>query len=395
MAIFTFLKDDILECIPIKNTLNEEFGEAPEFHIWHFKLGELTTDGYYNIAARILSSGHDVFIHQTVEITLSFFSAKVFNTRIVPIIDRMIDSPLVIGGQRDCAIPECEYIAMINKLPNTEELHRYAQSRIEGVLSEYYPQTQESSMKLANYIKHRYKRSETIYNHLHSQKIPDEAISDIQEMDCAKMQFALDRMEELLAVADRYVERQWQGEIEKIILLLFPQYVAKVTHLQMPDTLDHKKYREIDIALISMTGCIDIVEIKRPEVYQLLSKNPISSCRNNYIPSRKLSSAVMQAEKYLENLERWGRIGESKIRMKYKLPAIHIRQPRAILILGRDSELDCEQKMSDFEIIRRKFAHVLDIITYDGLTKRLQNAIMQIKGLKKMERETQKEKDSE
>lgn len=376
-ALFTFAKDDILVKMPIKDVLHEEFGDNTEHHIWHFKLGELTEDGYYNIPARILLSHHDVYIHKAVQIKEILFASKVFNTRIVPIIDRMINAPLIIGGDRDCAIPECEYIAMISRLPTNDELHLYAQSRIEGVLNEYYPQTQESSSRLSDYIKRRYKRSDAIYNQLHSLGNPNDAIADIQEMDCAKMQFAVDRMDELLAVADKYVEKQWQKEIEKIIFLAFPQYVAKVSPLKIPDSIGDAKYREIDIALVSMSGNVDIVEIKRPEEWQLLSHRP--NHRDNYIPSRKLSCAVMQAEKYLANLKRWGHRGEDKISKRLGFPGVVIRQPRAMLIMGRDAELDCTQKRSDFEIIKREFSHMLDIVTYDDLISRLKNAVKQFK----------------
>jgi hypothetical protein len=49
---------------------------------------------------------------------------------------------------------------------------------------------------------------------------------------------------------------------------------------------------------------------------------------------------------------------------------IKIVNPKGFLILGRDWNLTDEQK-SDFEVIRRKYRNVVDIITYDDLVRRL------------------------
>ncbi len=87
----------------------------------------------------------------------------------------------------------------------------------------------------------------------------------------------------------------------------------------------------------------------------------------------------MQAEKYIANLEMWGGKGEKEIGRRLNQQCVMIRHPRAILILGRDSELDSKKKKSDFEIIKCKFTHMLDILTYDDLINRLKNAMTQRK----------------
>ena len=86
----------------------------------------------------------------------------------------------------------------------------------------------------------------------------------------------------------------------------------------------------------------------------------------------------MQAEKYLANLERWGNDGERAIAKRIHLDRVTIRTPKTILILGRTAELDNDQKKSDFEIIRRKFANVIDVLTYDDLIARLENLLLQL-----------------
>ena len=116
------------------------------------------------------------------------------------------------------------------------------------------------------------------------------------------------------------------------------------------------------------------------EPHQLLSKKPGS--RGNYTPSSSLSEAIMQVEKYLFHLSKWGRHGEEDILTKRKseLPPdfeIRITNPKGILILGRDKDFTEDQRF-DFEIIKRKYANIVDIMTYDDLLRRLNNIINMI-----------------
>ena len=87
----------------------------------------------------------------------------------------------------------------------------------------------------------------------------------------------------------------------------------------------------------------------------------------------------MQAEKYLFHLNKWGQAGEREIYEKRKsdLPdgiKLQITNPQALILLGRDNDFTGEQRF-DFEIIRRKYANMVDIMTYDDLLRRLENII--------------------
>ena len=87
----------------------------------------------------------------------------------------------------------------------------------------------------------------------------------------------------------------------------------------------------------------------------------------------------MQAEKYLFHLNKWGQAGEREIyeKRKSKLPdgiKLQITNPKALILLGRDNDFTGEQRF-DFEIIRRKYANMVDIMTYDDLLRRLENII--------------------
>ena len=85
----------------------------------------------------------------------------------------------------------------------------------------------------------------------------------------------------------------------------------------------------------------------------------------------------MQCEKYIYFLSRNAEIIEKELNKKYEsfFPngySLKIVNPKALLIIGK-SVLQ-EQKF-DFEIIRRKYKSVIDIITYDDLINRFETAI--------------------
>lgn len=53
---------------------------------------------------------------------------------------------------------------------------------------------------------------------------------------------------------------------------------------------------------------------------------------------------------------------------------IKIANPNAMTLLGRDNDFAGQQRF-DFEIIRCRYANMLDIMTYDDLLRRVLNII--------------------
>jgi hypothetical protein len=51
-----------------------------------------------------------------------------------------------------------------------------------------------------------------------------------------------------------------------------------------------------------------------------------------------------------------------------------IVNPQGILILGRSEQLNRQQK-DDFELIKRQYKHIAEIMTYDDLIRRIDNII--------------------
>ena len=55
-----------------------------------------------------------------------------------------------------------------------------------------------------------------------------------------------------------------------------------------------------------------------------------------------------------------------------------IVNPQGILLLGRSVDFNTQQKR-DFELIKRQYKHVADIMTYDDLIQRLKNIVSALK----------------
>ncbi|EKK7677319.1 DUF4263 domain-containing protein, partial [Cronobacter sakazakii] len=182
-------------------------------------------------------------------------------------------------------------------------------------------------------------------------------------------------------------EKQWQNLMIQFLLLLFPKYILVIENITIHDYYSvpgKKKDRFIDIGLIDSSGNLDIIEVKKPFDDKILRR---TEYRGNSVPTSELSGSIMQAEKYLFHLSKWGVKGEENLTKKYesKLPSgmsIHISNPKAIIIVGRDQigngNMTANQKL-DFEIIKRKYTNMMDIITYDDLLRRLDRTISALK----------------
>ena len=183
----------------------------------------------------------------------------------------------------------------------------------------------------------------------------------------------------MLADEVSYSEHQWQEELLQIILLLYPKYIHVFKEAPVRDTYNNKN-RSIDYLLVDSSGNTDIIEIKKPFDKCIVTKR---TYRDNYVPLRELSGTVMQIEKYIFYLNKWGKKGEEKLTSHYKDDIaenfkIKITNPCGLIIMGRTTGLS-EEQIQDFEVIKRKYKNVIDILTYDDLINRLEFTIMQWK----------------
>ncbi len=183
----------------------------------------------------------------------------------------------------------------------------------------------------------------------------------------------------MLAAEDTYDEAALQSEILQIVLLLNPKYIAALERVPIRD-FDRDTMRELDIMLVDVSGNVEIIEIKKPFGKRIVTEG---TYRDNHIPLRELTGAVMQIEKYIFHLNRWGPQGEDALTKRFSasLPEgfrIRITNPSGIAIMGRDHNMSPAQRR-DFDVVRRKYRNVADIVTYDDLLRRLDFVLAQLR----------------
>lgn len=335
---------------------------------YQFIIGKLKGD-YYKLKKSIFQLKNKIYFFKDTKFKVSYFKTNT-NASILPKLDKLITEPIYIGGTEsgNGKISIVEYEALLKFMPNSYEVKLYSESRIESVLSNYISTKDDAENKFNSYL---------------NKKLDFSANKDLTKMfneyEIEKLGTILNQLEEMLSNEKKYSEKQWQEKILQILLLLFPKYIAVFDEVRFEDIYSGKT-RRLDYLLIDYLGHIDIIEIKKPMDAGLVSKNHY---RDNHIPKRELSGTIMQIEKYIYYLNKWGRKGEEKLTKKYKkqLPEdlnIKITNPNGIIIMGRESGLNSDQ-LNDLEIIKRKYKNVVDIITYDDLIKRIQIAMEEMK----------------
>ena len=292
-------------------------------------------------------------------------------------IDDLIDEQIIIGGPRPGVIPEEEFLALLHEFPTSTELTLYARTRINRVLREYLESMSDAEERLATYMERRARSRATARAGAHGR------ITVANALEIEKFSYVRDRLAEMLSDAESYSEADWQTAVADLFLLIFPRYIAVLNKVRVKEWYSKDPgatNREIDLILVAANGYVDIIEIKKPIERGLVSKRLY---RDNHVPVRDLSGAIMQAEKYLFYLSKSGRDGEREIAKRHAsdLPEgleVKIANPKAVILAGRDRDLSMEEK-SDFEFIRRKYSNVVDIISYDDLLRRLDNVIESLK----------------
>ena len=367
---FAFTESDLIS--GPAETEDDETGEP----VFRFRFAT-RRGGYFRIDGRKLGISNAVLIaDRGITLERKLFVAE----RNIGIFRRIAkvkqdDAEIVIGGDREDSIPIEVFRELLNRFPNSGELDRYSSARVETIIGEFF-----DGMKSArdNYEVYLSKRKSSV-----SDKPLEEEQLLRAEID--KFAYLRDTISAWLENAHAYSERDWQRMIMKMILLIFPKYIAVLENVGVADfysSPNRTKKRYIDLCLVDASGNIDVIEIKKPFDNVILSK---TLYRDNGLPARELSGSIMQAEKYLFHLSKWGVAGERDLSKRYgaRLPSampIRITNPKAIIILGRDrlpgsQQPPSESQVLDLELIKRKYANMMDILTYDDLLRRLNNII--------------------
>ncbi|XEG69231.1 DUF4263 domain-containing protein [Edwardsiella tarda] len=363
--VFYFKINDLINP-PLNN--NDDFDD----YVYEFQFGTFSGN-YVIIPGYILNINNELHISKEISLNKGVFSAE-RNISIFGHISRLLDhsNPIFIGGNAYGAIPSNIFRELLAKFPKTNEINKYADARVHTILAQYL-----DGMKDAR------GRYETYLNKVDSKKMDVLDLSAISRLEIEKYTLIRDVIKNALKTKHHWSEAQWQNLMVQFLLLLFPKYILVIENITIHDYYSNpgkKKDRYIDIGLVDSNGNLDIIEVKKPFDDKILRK---TKYRGNSIPTSELSGGIMQAEKYLFHLSKWGAKGEAILTRKYaeRLPSgmsIHISYPKAIIIAGRDqigdANMTTDQKL-DFEIIKRKYANMMDIITYDDLLRRLDRTI--------------------
>ncbi len=332
---------------------------------YRFIVGQLEGE-YYRMDRRFLRIEYDLFMHQSLTFKRKTFVA-VTNLAIFRGFNIYGFEELWVGGDRVEALPNPVFEEMLDQFPTTWELKKYANARVSGIIRNYLPHEEDFEEKYRSYMERKQSRQGF------------QPLDVFSDYEAEKYSDLLEKLKDMLAQAEGYTETQWQVEIIQIIQLLYPKYVHAIPEAPVKDSLAGKD-RYIDFMLVDASGYVDAVELKKPFAECIVTKNLY---RDNHVPMRELNGTVMQLEKYLYHLNRWGQQGEKKLNERYRdqLPdgvAIKVVNPSGMIIMGRDKDLTEDQR-SDFEVIRRKYRHVLEIMTYDDMLRRLEVIRNQLK----------------
>ena len=318
---------------------------------------------YFIIAGEKLGIPYDIWFDKRIDIKLKYFIGE-RNISIFKNIAKIITGNLIIGTEDKADININVFEKMIASMPSSYELERYVQMRIYNILKDEFAKIHDAKKTYEKYMNKKYSKKDIIID------------NDILQNEKTKYKHLLNILKAMLSDENSYNENMWQKQIFDILKIIFPKYIYILREAPVRDYYKDKK-RKIDFLLVDINGNIDIIEIKRPHDELILTENEY---RENYVPKRELAGTAMQIEKYLFFLTKSGKMGEQELNRYFhkKIKSnieIKIINPSGIIIMGSDKGVKKEQ-INDFEIIKRKYKNIIDIITYDDLIRRLEQLII-------------------
>ena len=249
---------------------------------------------------------------------------------------------------------------LLEKFPKTAELDKYAHKRIASIIKDYFPECDKYEAIYEKFIESK--------NSSYASSVPSISKYNAQ-IELEQFTVAYQGLMDMLNRYEAIDEKQWQEKIHNILQLLYPKYICCAREIKF---YGGKKDKQPDFLLVDANGFVDILEIKKADVRML------TQYRSNYVATREISGAIQQIEKYIFCLNSSDKAKEDvSKKLNEFLPEgveVKIVNPQGILLAGRSNEFTDEQK-KDFELIKRQYKHVADIMTYDDLAQRLRNII--------------------
>jgi len=295
-GVFHFEQTDLLKPAPKTNAKIGEF-------IYRFRFGAKEGE-YTRIPGRVLGIDNDVLIGSNLELKRSLFAAErkisIFN-RLAGLLEHT--NPIVVGGDRADAIPLAVFTELLELFPNSYEMDRYADARVSSILSQYVEGMADARGRYEAYLNRKLAKASS----------PSINLDFLKRFEIEKYILIKNVVRDALENKTDLSEDQWQQLMISFLLLLFPKYIKVLQKVAVNDYYSsegRKIRRYIDIALVDANGNLDIIEVKKPFEEKILRK---SQYRGNNIPTSELSGSIMQAEKYLFHLSKWGVAGEKNL----------------------------------------------------------------------------------
>ena len=318
---------------------------------------------YTQLDSEVFGTDHSFYFGNEIKLKPEMFTAY-RNISILRKIDEVIERDFYIGGnwENNNGISKETFDDLLKKFPKTAELDKYAHHRIASILKDYFPECDKYERIYNKYIavsKSACSKNEGNY------------VSEYNlQIELEQFRVAYQDLQRMLGEYEAIDEKQWQAKIHNILQLLYPKYICCAREIKFHGIGKHDK--QPDFLLVDANGFVDVLEIKKADITVL------TKYRNNYVASREVSGAIQQIEKYIYCLNSSDK-AKSDIFSKLKpmLPPkvdLQVVNPQGLLILGRSNEFN-KQQHQDFELIKRQYKHVADIMTYDDLAMRLKNII--------------------
>lgn len=364
----------------LKKTFNiafESIVEQEDEECVCFKIGSLQ-DGFYKLDSEVFELENNFYFDENFKFKNKHFVAW-RNISILRKIDAIIDGDFkVISNSNNdenlnlsiSTITELEYNNLIDNFPKSTELDKYSNFKIAQIVSEFFNVKEDFIGNYEEYIRKKKRELKEINNISTENKTLLSNVLSEYEQD--KYKLILNRLKYLIS-NEQTLEGDWQREIVDILTLIFPKYIDVFSEYEVIRHSDKRK--RVDFILLDNNN-VDIIEIKKAHGINILNS---TKSRGNYPPTKDLSSALMQVEKYLHYINTESHNVIKKLRKAIKEREnkdieINIRSPKGIVILGRTNHFNQEQ-LQDYRLIKNAYKNIVDIYSYDELIATLENII--------------------
>ena len=323
-------------------------------------------ESYIELDSEVLGTNHSFYFGNEIKLKPEMFTAY-RNISILRKIDEVVERDFYIGGDWEAhnGISKETFENLISKFPKTAELNKYAHMRIAGIIKDYFPECDKYEAIYEKFVETRNS------NYVSTSS----SLSDFNvRIELEQFTVAYQELKDMLDRYEAIDEKEWQEKIHNILQLLYPKYICFAREIKFYG--GGKNDKQPDFLLVDANGFVDILEIKKADVRMLIQY------RNNYVASREVSGAIQQIEKYIFCLNSYDKAKKDVLdKLDDMLPnglKPQVVNPQGILLAGRSNEFTEEQR-KDFELIKRQYKHVADIMTYDDLLFRLGNIIESLK----------------